>query len=548
MNSALPHFGAVVDEICDCVHSEEFPDSPPHPIAVLSERTKRTISSGQPVKTRTWEEYACELVHVLVNSQMFFFDATDRQRLFEAFHSYRRSYEGLNDTLTRLRASPDTVQRSVIRLVVLDMAVRRVAVCIGSGVTPNEDFPSWAGENGPNEFWKKAMAKRYPGLPLVDSGEPDGDCATRLGMNSSKMRRCLYENDFPGPAALKTVCSKTQEAAAALRYYAASKLCRKLAGKFGKSEEEYWAGKLAKVVKWLHELLEPILRRFSETERQRLLKRILIGGVGDEMIQGLLREHLTARIPPAWRADLLAIAYGKPQASIVSYVEFCSNFDQPPEAGCWEEAFDHWQAEMESFVQTGELPGGDNASDKLLLTRLLAMAENDGDFAGQERILRQIIVNDPREPEPHQLLAELFEERGQLAEACEEFERAAALNPNFVLPLYSLADLKSKSGQHNEALRVLTRIPDDGLGPGSRAYLAGVLLLRAGKLNDAIPILEAAHRIGWEPGFCAALLAWAYQRIEPQSPASHHEAKRWEKQAQHRGVSTEEAVAKFSIS
>jgi tetratricopeptide (TPR) repeat protein len=544
MNSPLPHFGVVVDELCDCLQLEETIGDVPKSVAVLSERTKRTISTGQPVKQKTWEEYSTELVHVLVSSPMFLFHEDDRDRLSKAFHSYRQSYEQFNDAMSGIRSDQVVLWRSVVRLLVFDVAIRNAAFCIKAGITPNEESPRWANSDGGNKFWRNLLEQRFPRLTLMDSGKPNGDCASRLKMNSAKMKRSLYENDFPGLKTLQGACPGEKELAASLRHYAAFKLFRKLAHEFGESETQYWASKFARVTKWFHSFLEPLPGRLAQSDCDRLLARVIVGGVRDEMVQGMINRFLETQIPPVWREDLLAISRNKPIEAIKSYIEFCNHYDAPPDGACWEQAYEDYQAEMIVFAQTGAMPNDARPSDKLRFSQMLAKADNP---AEQEHILRQIIGIDTNDPEVHQLLAQLLEEWKRFAEACEEFEKAAALHTDFVLPLYRLADLRSRCGQHEDALRTLARIPGHGLGAGSREFLFGVVLLRAGKPEEAIHNLEAAFRAGWEPGSSSVLLIHAHQKILESNPKSLREIRQWEKHARHHGGNAIEVLKKYRI-
>jgi hypothetical protein len=125
-------------------------------------------------------------------------------------------------------------------------------------------------------------------------------------------------------------------------------------------------------------------------------------------------------------------------------------------------------------------------------------------------------------------------------EAWQEFEVAAASDLGFTLPLFSLADSKSRCGRHEEALLVVQRIPNEGLKSGSRDYIMGLCLLRAGNLTDSIRHLEDSHQKGYEPGVSAALLSYAHGQIA--SNGSRQEARRWKKLALHAGLQVEEVV------
>lgn len=531
--SFLPHFGVATEAI----RSGLVLESP----ELLSERTVRSISSGQPVKERTWDEYATDMVDALLNSAMFPFEANDRNRLIASFHSYRRSYEKLNDSVSRLRTSMQTVQRAVLRLQFLDLAVRYTALRIGAGLPIPEGLPLWTQEKGNNEFWKQAMAHRFPSLPMLDSKDTGGDCASRLGLSSGQMRHCLYDNAFPGRDALQRAFPEPKAYTAALRHYAASKLCSTLCQSFGRAEVECWVRKLIALAAWLHRFLKLGLPCMPDTLRAKLLKSMMVRGI--EALQG----KLAGEAPFQFRADLEALTRGDADGAIEHYVEFCNHFGDVCPAACWEEAFDAWQEEFDAFQRTGAFPTATLLTAKGQLMMLFANASKRHDAAAKERVLSRIVELFPLDPEAHQLLAQLCEKSGREAEAVAEFELAAGITPDFVLPLFSLADLHSRRGRHDEALRTAARIPVDGLGPGSSAYMNALCLLRASRFKEAIHPLQESHGKGWEPGVSAAFLTLACQQLATDNPALESEARKWEKIARHLGFSVEDVLKLLDV-
>jgi len=233
MNSILPHFGVVSNAIVASIRLDESnvpAEQGP------SERTCRTISSGKPVMEKTWRDFGSELANLLISSKMLPFQDDDLERLASAFDAYRKSYEQFNDSLSRLSAPPETLRRAIMRLQFLDLAIRYAGLCLSDGKAPLDGLPLWVHADGGNQFWKGAMEKLFPGLPLVDSIERDGDCAAQLKMNPSRMRRSLYENGFPGVSALRKVVPDNCQHSAALRHYASFNICQKLIGSFGRNE------------------------------------------------------------------------------------------------------------------------------------------------------------------------------------------------------------------------------------------------------------------------------------------------------------------------
>ena len=321
MKSSLPHFGTVTSLVCDCLNLGETQDAK-NPTAVLSERTGRTIAAGQPVKDKTWNEYAAELVEAVTAFPIFPLLGKDRLKLTASFHSYRKSYELLNSTLGGLLARSDSIQRAVLRLTILDFGIRYAAMCVAEGTSPPRISPQWAHADGANQFWRQTVETKFPGVPLVGANE--GDCAERLQMHPSKFKRCLYENDFPGIAALRRLLADERELANSIRHYAAYRLCRQLANAFSQAALDVWINNWLSVANWLHGILVNLVPMLPESKRTIFLTNVFTGGISGKMFSGLLKEKLADRIPARFKDDLLAIANNDPMQAINHYVEFCT--------------------------------------------------------------------------------------------------------------------------------------------------------------------------------------------------------------------------------
>ncbi len=531
MTAPLPHFGVIVDEIRKSLKFA-FDDHETE----LSERTLRTISSGERVGPRSWNDFAATLIQSLTADGLFPLNQSDRVNLIKTFHGYRSSYEKLNDLLSTLPVAKEIIQRAVIRLSFLDLGIRYASISLWLEKMPSAELPLWAVKDGGNAFWKQAMSRKFPGLVYLDSKTPEGDCASSVKMNPSKMRRCLYENDRPELSALKIAFPDFVDLASAQRHYAAFHLVQQLAESFGRLEIEFLVKKMTLLARWLYRWIDPILKSFTPEKRLQMLKRILIGGIDEAIIKRMLREKLAVHIPPAFKTDLIALANGDTMSPINTYLEFCKYMGAAPARICWEEAFDLFQVEYADFFATGKLANGRNPSTKLQLTSFLHHAQAMNDPTGEESILKRIIADFPGDAEVHQLLAQLYQELGRLPEAWHQFEMAAKTDQNFILPLFSLAASKSQCGYHEDALRIIERIPKAGLGNGSRDFLMGECLVRMLRFGESISYLEAAFQQGWEPGEAAALLARAYDQLAHSRPDSHKQSQQWEKEARHRGV------------
>ena len=536
MKSSLPHFGTVTSLICDCLYLGEAQDTK-NPAAALSERTSRTIASGEPVKDKTWDEYAAELVEALTAFPIFPLLGMDRLKLTASFHSYRQSYELLNSTLGGLPARSDSIQRAVLRLTILDFGIRYAALCVAEGTSPSKDSPHWAHPDGGNHFWRRTMETRFPGHTLV--GAKNEDCANRLQMHPSKFKRCLYENDFPGVAMLRRLFRDERDLANSMRHYAAYRLCRQLANAVSQAELDVWINNWQSVANWLHGILVNLVPMLPESKRTIFLTNVFTGGISGRMFSRLLKEKLADQIPARFKDDLLAIANNDPMEAIDHYVEFCSYVGDTVRGGCWETAFLSHCEDFEHFNRTGKFPDSQKPSSRLTLAWMHSRAADANDQPLQETILRQIINEYPNDAEARQLLGQLCEEAGRKSEAWQWFEQAHKTNLNFVLPLFSLADSKSRAGLHPEALSIASAISRTGLGPGSQPYLNAICQMRAGNFTKAIPLLEAAFSAGWNSGESAALLALCCKREHPPRPETAKAIRKWVKEARHRGFDIE---------
>jgi len=539
MKSSLPHFGNITSLICDCLNLGETQDTK-NPTAVLSERTGRTIAAGQPVKDKTWDEYATELVDSITAFPIFPLLGKDRSKLTASFHSYRQSYELLNSTLGGLPGRSDSIQRAVVRLTILDFGIRYAALCVAEGTSPSKSSPQWTHPDGGNQFWRRTVETKFPGVTLV--GAIDEDCANRLQMHPSKFKRCLYENDFPGIAVLRRLFPDERDLVNSMRHYAAYQLCRQLADAFSQAELDFWINNWQAVGDWLHGILVKLVPMLPEPKRTIFLTNVFTGGISGKMFSGLLKEKLADRIPARFKDDLLAIANNDPMQAINHYVEFCNYVGDTVRGGCWETTFLSHREDFEHFNRTGKFPDAQKPSSRLTLAWMLGRAADANDQPLQEKILRHIINEYPGDAEARQLLGQLCEAAGRKEEAWQWFEQAHKTNPDFILPLFSLADSKSRAGLHPEAVSIASAIPPTGMGPGSQPYLNGICQMRAGNFRKAMSLLESAFSSGWRPGESAALLALCCEREHPPRPETAKAIRKWTKEARHRGFEIEQVA------
>jgi len=535
MATKLPHFGELVERVRASLEKVLVGLAIADSSETLSEGTVLNISSGKVIKERTWEDYGSAFVDVLIGSDLFPFRQTDRERLLRSFLGYRHSYEELNEMLSKVQADQEIIYRAVLRLTFLDLGIRYAGLCLWTGKKPDHEIPLWAQENGGNEFWRALLEKLFPGMTLV--GAKDEDCSSKIGMTGGQMRHCLYDNAYPGADYLNRLLPDRSEFAAALRHYCAFRMCRDLAQRFGKFELACWIRDMVDVAASLVEFIRQFDDQISETQRRNFIWAMLTGGIGDSRVAGLILRFPQAS-PDEHRIDLIAMARNEPFSVISQYVEFCLHAAKnKPADVCWETGYQQYIKEFQEFKHTKQFPDGRQPSPKLKAVTEAHDQENC------EAIFAQINIDHPEDAEAHQIYGQELERSGKLEMAWAEYEIAVALNPVFQLPLFALADSKSRVGRHKEALAVVERINDDGVGPGSRAYIRAIILIRANKFLEVIPNLIDAYKNGYELGTCASVLSWFFGRLAHHSNEASKQQRHWQKIARHHGMTAEIVMA-----
>ncbi|MCP5113628.1 MAG: tetratricopeptide repeat protein [bacterium] len=113
-----------------------------------------------------------------------------------------------------------------------------------------------------------------------------------------------------------------------------------------------------------------------------------------------------------------------------------------------------------------------------------------GDFAGAEPHYRKAAELKPNEAAAQLGLARTIVKQGRLAEAEGHYRRAAELNPRFKSALLELASLYEEKQQHEEAIAIYGRFPENA----AVQERLGQMLLERGETENAIPRLQAAVR------------------------------------------------------
>ncbi|MDQ2921117.1 MAG: tetratricopeptide repeat protein, partial [Acidobacteriota bacterium] len=115
-----------------------------------------------------------------------------------------------------------------------------------------------------------------------------------------------------------------------------------------------------------------------------------------------------------------------------------------------------------------------------------------GKLADAEPILRRVISAEPRNPDAHNLLGIILDQRSQFKDAEREYRAALQLNPNGISPLANLGVLLARTGRSDEAIRafesVLQLSPDH---PQATLNL-GLQYVARGDYVRAVQLLERA--------------------------------------------------------
>jgi Tfp pilus assembly protein PilF len=119
-----------------------------------------------------------------------------------------------------------------------------------------------------------------------------------------------------------------------------------------------------------------------------------------------------------------------------------------------------------------------------------ALSQGDDSFG--ERLLRDVLQEDPRVVDAHQILATVSQRRGDFETAAERFRAALELEPEHRGALFGLASTYRALGREEEARlgfeHLLTLSPGD-----SKAVLAlAEIHVQAGRLEDAFAVLTPA--------------------------------------------------------
>lgn len=153
-----------------------------------------------------------------------------------------------------------------------------------------------------------------------------------------------------------------------------------------------------------------------------------------------------------------------------------------------------------AFARMFDVPA-DSAASYLFTARMLLRQEFDP--VAEEYALKATTL-DPKLPQAHFLLGELFLYKSRVPEAIEQFQKELSLNPANAATYYKLADAYSRIQKFDDAERLLQRsiwLDATSTGP---YILMGKVLQKKGELELAVRALRHAAT------------------MDPNNPMTHH--------------------------
>jgi tetratricopeptide (TPR) repeat protein len=114
-----------------------------------------------------------------------------------------------------------------------------------------------------------------------------------------------------------------------------------------------------------------------------------------------------------------------------------------------------------------------------------------GEYEQAGKLLEQVLLQDDRFADAHDMLGVIDHQAGRLADAEKHFERALALNPNYTEAALNLAVTYNDRGKFDDARKIYARIKErpsgdtTALDPFARGKLANMHAALGEAYNDA---------------------------------------------------------------
>jgi tetratricopeptide (TPR) repeat protein len=146
-----------------------------------------------------------------------------------------------------------------------------------------------------------------------------------------------------------------------------------------------------------------------------------------------------------------------------------------------------------------------DAPEPLLALIRLDIAQRQTDYA--RRRLETLITMRPNHPYGHGLLGEVLALNNRQEEAVAQFREATKVNPTWMTPWLSWANLSVRQGQPDEAIRILRHAVAVNKASEETHILMASILAGEGKIDAAIEAYESVLRMNPRNVFSANNLA-----------------------------------------
>lgn len=214
-----------------------------------------------------------------------------------------------------------------------------------------------------------------------------------------------------------------------------------------------------------------------------------------------LQQALDEDVNDKEAAQLLGLSYyftGKPASAIPLLQRSQSwyrvaNVDAMYVLGLCNLSIQNYDAAREAFAKMFDTPK-DSAAAYLFTARMLLRQGNNS--VGEEYAKKAASL-DPRLPQAHYLLGELYLSQSRVSEAIAELQKEIEINPGFAGVYYKLADADLRAEKWEDAERLLQRsiwLDPDSTGP---YILLGKVLEKKGEFELAVRTLQ--HALAMDP-------------------------------------------------
>ena len=225
------------------------------------------------------------------------------------------------------------------------------------------------------------------------------------------------------------------------------------------------------------------------------LARAYLAAGRDEDASALLQSALEGG-PAALEARLLQLfaemRLARPDAGRDVAEELLADFPEEPQAllgaAMYFQLRGETQRARELFERAARLETGGGLARLFLAAALV----QEGRAPDAERLLREIITEQPDEPRALMALAELLVSRGAVDEAAGLLRRAAEASAS-IAPRLALAQLLIAQGQLAEAQRELDVAAEAAPESAEVMALRGIAALAEGRAEDAVALLQRAE-------------------------------------------------------